>query len=123
MRLAVSVLCFCPLAFGQSAPAPAFQLPDKLLPAQPNIWEQRLKDLKLTDPSHVTVQAMAVAVKPKACAIPLLNALPPLPKVIDRMPTITPPENVEHSNAVMPQIGLPACEPGAFTLKLQPEKH
>ena len=111
MRLVFPTLCFCAVALGQTAPVPTFQLPQTLTEARPNLWEERLKSLKLIEPSHVAIPQMVAAVKPKACAIPLLNALPAQPKVDYKMRVFKPAENVEGSNAATPQIGLPACEP------------
>ena len=110
MRLASIALVFSALASAQTAQNPSTG-------TLSDAWRQRLKDLKLIGPEHITIQQMTVGSKPKGCAIPLLNALPANNNVDYKIHTVKPPANVEHSNAVAPQIGLPACEPGLFTLK------
>ena len=108
-----AALAFWAPAFAQTTPHTS-QAPstDKLSDA----WRQRLKDLKLIDPEHITIQRMARAAKPTGCAIRLLNALPAHGTADYKIRTVKPPANVEHSEAVAPQIGLPACEPGLFAL-------
>lgn len=111
MRLAAIALLFSALLLGQTAPgqsAPGQTSQDLAVKA----LQERLKNLKLIEPSHFSIQQAPAASNPKLCAIPLLNALPANNKAENKMPIVKPPENVEHTKAMTSQLGLPACEPG-----------
>jgi hypothetical protein len=139
MRFAAVFLCFCAVAFSQSAPgnnlqqAVQLELLDKLNPPSQDLLKRRIESMKLDSlnpPSQDSLKRLIESMKldgPKTlpgqtvvigpdparnsvCAIPLLNALPAQGKVDYKLRIVEPAPPGERTVTKRSEAGIPACK-------------